>query len=394
VGCEGLIGAEDDGSGDIILQLADIAGPVITFEELKAVGVEAFQGDFYFAADLSQEEVGEFGDVLGALAEGRDEEGNDVEAVVEVFAESAGGDTVGEGAVGGGDDLGAGADGAVSSDAGEFFFLDDPEEFDLGIGGEFGDLIEEEDAFAGKFEFAFAAFLGTGEGAFFVAEEFGFEEFGGDSGTVDGDEGAFAAVGGQVQLSGDEFFPDAGFAGDENGIEVHGREADAFAELLHGGAAADHAGIGAVDFVGDEAAFFFAVDRVGGFLEEETEFGQRGGFGDIVEGTAFHGFDGGVHGSVVGDHDDGEQGIDAADEGKQVQAAAVFIEHEVEENEVRFEVPDSLLAGGGLVDDAAVIILGHECGQIGGKVAVVVDDEETCFHRIPSFSSRRKQAPS
>ncbi len=67
--------------------------------------------------ELGEEFAGEEGDVLFALAQGRDVEGDDVEAVEEVLAEVAAGDLLFEVFVGSGDDAdvdvcgGGGADG-------------------------------------------------------------------------------------------------------------------------------------------------------------------------------------------------------------------------------------------------------------------------------------------
>ena len=58
----------------------------------------------YSCAELGEEFAGEERDVFLAVAQGRDVEGDDVEAVEEVFAEVAAGDLLFEVFVGGGDD--------------------------------------------------------------------------------------------------------------------------------------------------------------------------------------------------------------------------------------------------------------------------------------------------
>ena len=78
--------------------------------------------------------------------------------------------------VGGADDAGVGAEGFVGADAFEFAFLEYAEEFYLYGGREVADFVEEEGASGGLFDASFSGADGSGEGTFFVAEEFGFEE--------------------------------------------------------------------------------------------------------------------------------------------------------------------------------------------------------------------------
>ena len=80
--------AEDDGALDGVFEFTDVAGPVVEAEAAFGVGGEAF--DLTAGADggAAERSSGRGEDVFGALAEGRDAEGDDVEAVVEIFAEA------------------------------------------------------------------------------------------------------------------------------------------------------------------------------------------------------------------------------------------------------------------------------------------------------------------
>ena len=55
-------------------------------------------------------------------------------------------------------------------------FAEHAQEFDLGGLVDFSDFVEEEGAAVGLFESADAFLCGAGEGSFFVAEEFAFQE--------------------------------------------------------------------------------------------------------------------------------------------------------------------------------------------------------------------------
>ena len=96
-------------------------------------------------------------------------DGNDVQALIQVFAEGAileGGAQV---AVGGGEQAHVDLDGAGAAEALEFALLQHAQEFDLGGGRHVADFVEEERALVGEFELAGLARGGAGEGSFFVA---------------------------------------------------------------------------------------------------------------------------------------------------------------------------------------------------------------------------------
>ena len=99
-----------------------------------------------------QDVLGQGRDVLGAVAERRDDDPGDVEAVEQVLAEPAGGDLPGQVAVRGRDDPGVGAEGLGPADALELPLLEDAEDLGLGREGQLADLVEEDGAAGGALE--------------------------------------------------------------------------------------------------------------------------------------------------------------------------------------------------------------------------------------------------
>src|SRR5690606_28032953 len=93
---------------------------------------------------LGEEVAGEQDDVAGAFAQGREFNGEDVEAEEEVLAEAALAREGFEVLVGGGDDADVHAAGGVGADGLDLVVLEGAEELGLGDGREFGDLVEEE----------------------------------------------------------------------------------------------------------------------------------------------------------------------------------------------------------------------------------------------------------
>ena len=135
--------------------------------------------------------------------------------------------------MGGEDEPGAQRNKLVAAQAAELHLLQNAQQLDLGEEAQVADFVEEEGAVAGLLEVAFAGAHRAGEGAFFVAEEFGFNQGFGDGAAGDGDEGLVGAGAEIVNGAGDQFLAGAAFAGDQNrGIEV-GDAADQLIDALH-----------------------------------------------------------------------------------------------------------------------------------------------------------------
>ena len=77
-----------------------------------------------------------------------------------------------------------------AADALEALLLEEAEEFDLDLGGQFPDLVEEKGAAGGGFDVPLALRVSTSERAFFVTEELALQQVLRDRVAVDGDERA------------------------------------------------------------------------------------------------------------------------------------------------------------------------------------------------------------
>ncbi len=176
----------------------------------------------------------EIWDVFTALAQGGDADREDVEPIEEIGAETAGGDFMGEIAMGGGDEANVNGDRHVAADALNGFFLQHAQEHDLDLARQLRDLVEKEGALVGQFEAADAAARRAGEGAGFMAEQLAGDEIGGEGGAVDGDHEPIAARADLMDGAGDEFLAGAGFAVDQDGAVLSSDLRDGPAHRLHG----------------------------------------------------------------------------------------------------------------------------------------------------------------
>ncbi len=166
---------------------------------------------------LADEVLDEEGDVLRSLAERRQTEGQDGQPEIEVLPEVPARDLRLEVLVRGGDDPDVDGDGFRPAHPDDLPFAEGPEELDLGVLGEFADLVEEDRPRVGQLELAGLVGPGVGEGPLDVAEEFALDEVAGHGPAVDDDEGPVLARAGEVDRPGDELLARAALAADEDG---------------------------------------------------------------------------------------------------------------------------------------------------------------------------------
>ncbi len=113
---------------------------------------------------------------LRPLAQGGQAQIDHVQAIEQVFAEGAVLDRVGEIAVRRGDDADIDLDRLGAADAVDLAFLDGAQQLGLQPRIHFADFVQQQRAAIGFLEFADAPGDGAGEGAFLMAEQFGFEQ--------------------------------------------------------------------------------------------------------------------------------------------------------------------------------------------------------------------------
>ena len=166
-------GGDGDGVFEDVAQFADIAGPGVALEQVERLGRELQRAR---AASGAEEIGGERGDVAAAFAQRGHGDFEDVQPVVEIFAETPGAHFFAQVLVRRGDEPQIDAQVLASADAREGALFDEAQELGLDGGRDVGDFIEEKRAAAGALEVAFARGERAGEGAFFVAEELALEQ--------------------------------------------------------------------------------------------------------------------------------------------------------------------------------------------------------------------------
>jgi len=231
--------AEHESPFDHILQFAHIAGPVVGHQERKRLRGDARNLLVLQIVEAADELPGQQGNILYAAAQRRQFNADDIDAVIEVFTESALAGLLCQIAVGGGQDAHIGALRAGGAERLIDAFLQHPQQADLQGRTHLADFVEKEGAAFGDGKSPQFVLVRSGESPSLVAEELRFQQGVGQGPAVDRDKGAFAARAEGVDGPRQQLLARAGLAKDENGAGTGGDGGQHFEEALHQGAVAD-----------------------------------------------------------------------------------------------------------------------------------------------------------
>ena len=180
------------------------------------------------------------GHVFGPFAQRRQVDPHHVEPVVKILAELPILDELFHVLVRGRDQANVDLDGLGSADAFDLPLLKHAEQLDLHGHGHVADFVEEQGALVGEFESPDALLVGSGERAFFVAEEFAFQEVLVERSAIHGHERAAPIRNrGLVNRAGHLLLAGASLAANEHGRGGVGNVADEFEDVVHLLAAAE-----------------------------------------------------------------------------------------------------------------------------------------------------------
>src|SRR6185436_7786492 len=225
-----------------VLELADVARPVVAGQHVDRGRRNALDAARMLAGELLEEVIDEQQQVGLPLAQRRDEDGEDVEPVVEILAEGAGGDRLLQVLVGGGDQAHVRLDRLGAADPLELPLLQDTEQLHLRRQVDVADLVEKQRAAVRQLEAALLARFGAGEGAFLVAEQLGLDQAVGQRGAADFDERLLRAQRAVVDGVGDQLLAGARLAADQHGRAGAGDLRDLLEDLPQRPAAAHQVG--------------------------------------------------------------------------------------------------------------------------------------------------------
>ncbi|MNV17133.1 hypothetical protein D3C71_1079160 [compost metagenome] len=161
-------------------------------------------------------------------------QGNDIQAIEQVFTETTVAHHVLKVEVGGRKDAHIGTAGHRITDALIFLVLNKTQQLRLQCQGKVADLVEKQRSAVSLVDSAQGAFAGAGEGAAAVAEEFAFHELGGQRRAVDRDAGFLRAFAPAVNGLGQFALAGTGFTQNQDIGIGRGNLAGGFEYHFHG----------------------------------------------------------------------------------------------------------------------------------------------------------------
>ena len=373
---------------DDVLQLPHVARPAVALERGHGVVVDAADAPLSVALE---EGVGEQAHVPRPVAQRRQLDRDDVDAVVELLAELPLDGRLPEVAVGRRDHAHVHVHEGRPADAADLTLLQRAQQLHLKPHGHLGDLVEEERAVVGDLHEARLAAHRAGEGALLVAEELGLEQVLRQRGAVHRDEGLRRPRAVGVDGAGDQLLAGAGLAQHEDVGLGPGGLLDKVEDARHGLAAADDAleTEGFLQLLAEILVLDLEVPLAERPLDRDAEVLHGEVLGQVVSGAFLHRGHGRLDGGEGRDDDDGQRRVELVRALEQHHA--VHARHlEVRDEEVRpllFEQRKGLARlcrGEALVPDAA-----QDARAVLEHVGLVVHDQHSRrAHTCPPAAAR------
>src|SRR5260370_743850 len=191
---DGVAAQQDRESFDEVAELAHIPRPVIRLELRRCAAGEPLARRSRLGGEAPQKMFGENDDIVCSGAQRRNRDGDDVETVIEVVAESAARDLGLEVLVSRGHDAHIDRDGLLPADLLKCLLLQNAQHFRLRAHAHVADFIEKESSPVGQLEFSFPLIDRAGERALAIAKELRLDELFRNGGAVDVAEALLGAI--------------------------------------------------------------------------------------------------------------------------------------------------------------------------------------------------------
>ena len=200
-----------------IFQFAHIARPNLLLEQVHGRGRNPRDALAHGQREFTDEMVDQRGNIVPAVAQWRQLDVKDVQAVEQIRPERAFVDQRFQVFVGGGHAAKVHLDGLIAPDAHDLSLLQHAQQIGLGFEADVADFVEKDSASFGNFEFSFLTILRSGKGPFLVAEEFAFQQCFCQRSAVDYYQRMKPPRTGMMNRARHQFLAGTAFPGDEHG---------------------------------------------------------------------------------------------------------------------------------------------------------------------------------
>src|SRR5204863_1815954 len=220
VHAEDRVRTQDDRSLDRVLQLPNVARPVVAAQQLDGVALETLNLLSSLRRGAGRKTVGKHRNVLAPVTERGNRDGEDVQAIVQVLTKPASAHFRLEIPTCRGNDADVALHGARAADTLELALLQHAKKLWLKIGTQLGDLVEQERSAIRTFERAERALGRARQPTLFVSEERTLDLPFRKCRAVHPNEGSFATIALRVDRSREQLLAGSRFA-----LQEHGRAA-------------------------------------------------------------------------------------------------------------------------------------------------------------------------
>ncbi len=370
---------------DHVHELAHVAGPVLLLQQIERVGREAGDAPVQPGGEDLQRMLRQHGDVFASLAQRRQVQGDDIEAVIQVVAKLAEGDGGVEIAVGGGDDAHVHIHRLRRAQRAHLALLQHAQQLDLQRQRHIADLVEKQRAAAGLLEQPGLRLAGAGERTLGMAEKFRLEQGFGNGGAVDGDERPGLPRAGTVNGAGQHFLAGARLAANEHAGLAARHQSGFGQQCEHARTGGEN--VGAPGFVlgrGRGGLLGLQRDRT---LQQGKQLARFERLGQKAEHAALRGVHRVGNGAVRGEDDDRQRWVLRADVLEQRQPVHT-VHAQIGDDRAgaagRQAAQRLGAAGGG---DGRVAGRAQTDGQQLAQVGVVIHQKNGCGHGVGSAAA-------
>ena len=287
---------------DRTLQFSDIPWPIVAQQNLHRFGRQRPERLSVALTYLLEKRVREQGNVFFALTKRRDAYLNDVEPIIEIFPKFSLPDKRSEIPIRCRDQTNFRVDALVPADAFEDARVESAQKFDLNIGINFADFIQEERSACGLFESADASLGRSSECPALMTEKLAFDQLRCERRTVKRNKTRLVAIAEIMDRVRDQFLAGPALADEKNCGAARGHLANGVEDFMHRP--------GFTDQVFQTETFIYLMAELNIFLlrlasldsprDLEPEFVDVYGLGHKVVSAALHRFDGSGNRAISG----------------------------------------------------------------------------------------------
>ena len=281
----------------------------------------------------------QLGNVLGALAQGRNANRHNIQPEIQILAKQAMRNQLAQIPVGRSDDAHIGANRAASTNRGKFAFLQHPQKPGLRFQRHVADFVQEQGAAIGLLETARRAGSGPCKGALLMPEQLALDQFARNRRHIDRDKRTVAALAVIMQGARYQFLAGPRLAAYQHRQVGRHQARQNPVNFLHRLGAPDQRQPFVVPGAGQGlVARLFPRRR---FRKRPLNYPDQlleiKWFRDILEGASFSRLNGGQQGILGAHHDDAKFRPQLADAGHQVQPVLVG-HHHIGDDHIAFPV--------------------------------------------------------